>query len=199
MELSSRTSLLFALPLTCATMLLLPAGAASAAGCANERLVPDASNTVQIRAATRCLINKERAPVGRKRLAASAPLNIPAQSFAQQMVKGGFFDHVGPAGTSVLLRVKRQSNYINKRTPRYAVGENIAWGSEELATPFETVKSWMRSPPQHPRPPLPRHRHRRCGGSSRGGRRSLGGDVLDRLRPPLQVLTAGRTWRVVSR
>jgi len=146
MELSSRTSLLFALPLTCATMLLLPAGAASAAGCANERLVPDASNTVQIRAATRCLINKERARFGRKRLAASAPLNIPAQSFAQQMVKGGFFDHVGPAGTSVLLRVKRQSNYINKRTPRYAVGENIAWGSEELATPFETVKSWMQSP-----------------------------------------------------
>jgi uncharacterized protein YkwD len=145
MELSARPYLLLALPLTCA-MLLLPAGAASAAGCADERLLPDASNTAQIRAATRCLINKERARFGRKRLAASASLNIPAQSFAQQMVKDAFFDHVGPAGVSVLLRVKRQSNYITKRTPRYGVGENIAWGAGVLATPLETVRSWMHSP-----------------------------------------------------
>jgi uncharacterized protein YkwD len=144
MDLTCRPSLLFAVPLTCA-MLLLPVGVASAAGCANETLVPDASNAVQIRAATRCLINRERARFGRKALAASVSLNVPAQSFAQQMVTDSFFDHVGPNGGSVVLRVKRQSNYITKRASRYAIAENIAWGSEELAAPLETVKSWMAS------------------------------------------------------
>lgn len=144
MDLTCRPSLPLAVPLTCA-MLLLPAGVASAAGCANEMLVPDASNAMQIRAATRCLINQERTRVGRKTLAASVALNVPAQSFAQQMVKGSFFDHVGPTGGSVVLRVKRQSNYLTKRTSRYAIGENIGWGSEELAAPLETVKSWMES------------------------------------------------------
>jgi uncharacterized protein YkwD len=61
------------------------------------------------------------------------------------MVSQRFFGHVGPEGDSVLLRVKRQSNYISKRTGRYALGENIAWGSDELGSPLQIVDFWMHS------------------------------------------------------
>lgn len=145
MDRAPRPALLFALLLTCA-MLLVPVGAASAAACANATLVPDASNTVQIRAATHCLINRERARLRRKPLAASAALDVPAQRYAQQMVGERFFDHVSPAGTTVLTRVKSLSNYITKRTALRAVGENLAWGCSALATPVQIVKSWMNSP-----------------------------------------------------
>jgi uncharacterized protein YkwD len=139
-----RPAVLFAVSLTCA-MLLMPVGAASAAGCPNETLIPNANNTLLISVATRCLINQERARFGRKPLAASAALNVPAQRFAQLMVSQRFFGHVGPEGDSVLLRVKRQSNYISKRTGRYALGENIAWGSDELGSPLQIVDFWMHS------------------------------------------------------
>lgn len=145
MDRTHRPTLLSTVLLTCA-IALVPAGPASAAACANATLVPDGSNIVQVRAATRCLINRERARFGRRPLAASAALNVPAQSHSRQMVEESFFDHVSPAGSSVVTRVKRLSNYINKRTARYAVGENLAWGSGDLATPAEIVKSWMHSP-----------------------------------------------------
>jgi uncharacterized protein YkwD len=146
MKLTFRSVRLFAVPLTCA-MLFVPAGTASAAGCANETLVPNVSNTAQIREATRCLINQERTRLSRKPLAASPALAAPAQSYATQMVKQGFFDHVSPAGSSLLMRVKH-SSYVSKRTPArsYKIGENIAWGLYELATPVQIIKSWLCSP-----------------------------------------------------
>ena len=141
---SSRPAYLLALPLTCVT-LIMGAGPASAAACANETLVPNAGNTALIGAATRCLLNQERARFGRKPLADSAALTVPAQRFAQLMVNQRFFGHVGPTGDSVLVRVKRQSNYFSRRTLRYSVAENIAWGSGELGSPLEVVDFWMHS------------------------------------------------------
>jgi uncharacterized protein YkwD len=144
MALTFRPTRLLALPLTCCTILVMPSGVASAAGCANETLIPDATNTALIREATRCLINQERARVGRKPLVASPALIAPAQAHAKQMVKEHYFDHVSPTGSSLLSRVKLYSNYANKHTTvRYTVGENIAWGSFELASPLEIIKSWM--------------------------------------------------------
>ena len=145
MNRSSRPTLLFAFLLTCA-LALVPGAAASAAGCANETLMPTATNTAQTRAATLCLVNKQRARFGRKRLALSPALNAPAQSYAKQMVTESFFDHVSPAGSTVLNRIKRLSNYITRSTARYAVGENLAWGSGDYGLPVEIVKSWMASP-----------------------------------------------------
>ena len=45
----------------------------------------------------------------------------------------------------------------------FEVGENIGWGSLWLGTPrSSSPPGWpRRTPRQHPRPPLPRHRHRR--------------------------------------
>lgn len=183
-------------------MLFMPAGAASAAGCANETLVPSASNTAQIREATRCLINQERARMGRKPLAASPALAAPAQSFATQMVKEGFFDHVSPTGSSLLMRVKH-SRYVNKRSrARYKVGENIAWGLYELATPVQIIKSWLCSPGH--RDNILDRRYRDIGvgvasGAPEDVGDALGGDVLSRLRPALQALAGARTRHVVAR
>jgi uncharacterized protein YkwD len=140
-------SLLTAL-LSCAA-LLLPAGAASAASssrCANTTLIPDRTNTAQIRRATRCLINRERRRFGRKPLAANSTLNVPAQAYAQQMARENFFDHVSPTGSTLLKRVKGLTNYLTGRIARWSVGENLAWGSQQLGSPVAIVRSWMNSP-----------------------------------------------------
>jgi len=126
-------------------MLLVPAGGASAAQCADATLTPDAGNISQIRSATRCLINAERTSRGRRALTDSRTLRTPAQRYSERMVREGFFDHVGPDGSTLLSRVRGLSRYL-MGARGYSVGENLAWGSHELATPIEILNSWMNSP-----------------------------------------------------
>ncbi len=123
----------------------VPAATAAAKPCTSENLMPDAGNTSQIRHATRCLLNKERKRRGRRALAASGALTDAAQSYAAQMVRDSFFDHVSPAGSTLLSRIRRSTDYLADAA-RYTLGENLAWGSGELATPRQTVIAWMRSP-----------------------------------------------------
>jgi uncharacterized protein YkwD len=59
------------------------------------------------------------------------------------MVRDNFFDHVAPGGSTMLGRV-RASSYL-RGTRSWALGENLAWGTGELATPARTVDAWMRS------------------------------------------------------
>jgi len=127
-------------------MALMPSGTASASACANADLMPDAGNTVLIRAATRCLINEERVNAGRRKLTNNALLTNTAQAYAKQMVRDTFFDHVSPAGGTLLQRIKNLAGAYLKNTARWALGENLAWGTEDLATPASTVKAWMSSP-----------------------------------------------------
>ena len=53
---------------------------------------------------------------------------------------GNYFAHGNFVG-----RIKRARYLSGAGT--WSVGENIAWGSGELATPREIVKAWMNSPP----------------------------------------------------
>ncbi len=123
----------------------VPAATAAAKPCASENLMPDAGNLTQIRHATRCLLNKERKRHGRRALAASRELRGAAQSYAEQMVRDRFFDHVSPGGTTLLSRIRGTTGYLADKVG-YSLGENLAWGSGELATPRQTVIAWMRSP-----------------------------------------------------
>ena len=60
------------------------------------------------------------------------------------MVAHNYFDHTSPGGETVLDRIKA-STYLPPRVG-YVLGENIALGTMQLATPAAIVDSWMRSP-----------------------------------------------------
>ena len=117
---------------------------ASRSTCANADLTPTRSNGVALRKATFCLINVERRKRGLKALRSSLQLRHAARSYSRSMVRGRFFDHVSPGGSTLTTRVRRGTRYL-AGAASYGLAENIAYGCGHLATPRETVKSWMDS------------------------------------------------------
>ena len=119
-------------------------GVASAASCADTHLVPTRANSARIEAATLCLVNVQRARHGERALRANADLDRSAAAHSEDMVARNYFDHTSPAGETLLDRIKA-STYLPPRAG-YILGENIALGTMQLATPAAIVASWMRSP-----------------------------------------------------
>ena len=66
------------------------------------------------------------------------------------MVRGRFFDHTSPGGSTMLARI-RATSYL-RDVASWSVGENLAWGTGSLATPRATVRAWMHSA-ESPRQP----------------------------------------------
>ena len=122
-----------------------PAARARAASdrCASADAMPGQAAVEDLRAATLCLMNAERAARGLGRLQAEPLLGRVAASYARQMVRGQFFDHTSPAGSTLLARI-RSTSYLRDVTS-WSVGENLAWGSGNLATPRAMVRAWMQS------------------------------------------------------
>ncbi|MGA2452533.1 MAG: CAP domain-containing protein [Solirubrobacteraceae bacterium] len=114
-------------------------------GCAHAGLTPTASNVTLIRAATLCLVNRERAAAGERPLRPNARMRRAAQTHSQSMAFDDYFEHVGPGGVTPLARL-RAVGYISSSRVGYEVGENIAWGTLYLATPRAIVAAWMASP-----------------------------------------------------
>jgi uncharacterized protein YkwD len=125
--------------------LALTTAPATAASCANADLQPTKANLAKVRTATLCLLNAERKKQGRSALKSNAKLAGAGNRFARSMVTGRFFDHVSPSGSTPEQRIKA-TGYTNGARS-WAIGENIAWGSGSLATPRNTVRGWMKSPP----------------------------------------------------
>ena len=119
-------------------------GVASAAWCADTHLVPTRSNGDRVEAATLCLVNVQRARHGERALRANADLSRSAAAHSEDMVAHNYFDHTSPGGETVLDRIKA-STYLPARAG-YLLGENIALGTMQLATPAAIVDSWMASP-----------------------------------------------------
>jgi uncharacterized protein YkwD len=113
--------------------------------CANTRLRPSPTNTALIRAATLCLINRERLAHGERALRPNRRLRRAAQAHSVSMASGDYFEHDGPSGQTPLSRL-RDAGYISSSRVGYEVGENIAWGTLYLATPRSIVAAWMASP-----------------------------------------------------
>jgi uncharacterized protein YkwD len=118
--------------------------ATSSASCDDNTLVPTRANTSRIEAATLCLVNVQRARHGERALRPNADLARSAAAHSEDMVAKNYFDHVSPAGETPLDRI-RKSSYLPSRAA-YVVGENIALGTMQLATPAAIVASWMKSP-----------------------------------------------------
>ena len=107
-------------------------------------MVPTQSNTVLVGAATLCLVNVQRARRGERALRRNADLARSAALHSRDMVSGNYFDHVSPEAKMPLDRIQAGS-YLPPRSS-YLVGENIALGMLQLATPTAIVGAWMASP-----------------------------------------------------
>jgi uncharacterized protein YkwD len=113
--------------------------------CHNTALQPTGHDLRLIRAATLCLINRERAAHGVRPLRANRRLTRAAQAHSRSMAAGDYFEHDGPGGSTPLARL-RAAGYISSARVGFEVGENIAWATSSLATPRAIVAAWMSSP-----------------------------------------------------
>ena len=134
--------LLQSLVVAVATALTVPA---LASACTGADITPNAQNVATARAATLCLLNEQRKAHGLRRFRAHRSLQSAAQRYAGAMVKGGFFSHVSPTGSTLEQRIRRGTRYLAGAL-RYQIGENIAWGQGALAKPSAIVAAWMASP-----------------------------------------------------
>ena len=113
--------------------------------CPHAGLIPTRQNVNLIRAATLCLVNRERVSHGERPLRPNARLRRAALAHTKSMAFGDYFEHVGPRGQTPLARM-RSVGYVSSSRVGYEVGENIAWGTRYLATPRAIVAAWMASP-----------------------------------------------------
>ena len=136
---------LLAAALAGALLLLGTAGPAAAASpCQGGAAVAEKSAERQTLRATLCLVNAERGRRGLRRLRTSDRLSAAARRHARDMVRHRYFSHVSRSGASFVERIRRTGYLRSAR--RWAVGENLAWGSGERSTPRSIVRAWMESP-----------------------------------------------------
>ena len=117
----------------------------ASATCPETTVLPTASDLERARAAIFCLINRERARNGEEPLRPDGQLRVAAQHHSDDMLARSYFDHEAPGGETLLDRL-RSAGYIYSTRLGYVVGENIAWGTLDLATPKAIVEAWMASP-----------------------------------------------------
>ena len=121
------------------------AAPALASACTGADATPTARSITMARSATLCLLNQQRAAHGLGRLRAHRSLQGAAQRYAGAMVRGGFFSHVSPTGSTLEQRIRQGTRYL-AHALRYEIGENIAWGEGAMGKPRAIVASWMASP-----------------------------------------------------
>jgi len=128
----------------CAIAVIAPAPA-SAQACGNSQADPTIESALVIRDATLCLLNAQRAQQGLRSLAPNRRLALAAKRHAQDMVARDYFSHDSLDGRDFVTRIVRAS-YVRRGDGGWTLGENLAWGSYELATPSAIVDAWMNSP-----------------------------------------------------
>src|SRR3954452_23001028 len=108
-------------------------GVAGATACANADLQPDTTNVPTISDATFCLLNAERAARGLTALKPDRRLQRAALLQAGDMVDDQYFAHDGRHGSKLADRI-RAAGYL-PRGGAWRIGENLASGTGDLATP----------------------------------------------------------------
>ena len=118
-------------------------GVGAGDACANAALQPDASNLATVAEATLCLLNGERADRGLATLRPNDRLQRAALAHGNDMVEHLYFSHAGRNGSQPAERI-RASGYLSSGGS-WRIGENLAWGTGELATPKAIMAAWMNS------------------------------------------------------
>jgi uncharacterized protein YkwD len=119
----------------------LPATGAQAGqtACASGHVQPSPEALAPVRQVTLCLINRERANRGLRPLRMNKRLSAAATTHSRNMVRGNFFEH-----GNFVARILNA--HYTRRRGAWTLGENIAWGNGDRATPNRTVRAWMDSP-----------------------------------------------------
>jgi uncharacterized protein YkwD len=115
------------------------AAPAVASACAYENANPNDISASQATHATLCLLNNERRQRGIRPFKDNDRLDKASQRYANYMSRHNIFDHGDFVG-----RIRAARYLAGARG--YTVGENIAWGSWDYATPANIVDGWMHSP-----------------------------------------------------
>jgi uncharacterized protein YkwD len=134
----------FASTLATAAVLALAAAGSAHAACANIDVMPSRHVAHKVRTATLCLLNEQRNMRGLHTLSSSGRLRHVAGRYARLMVRHSFFAHESPGGSTPLSRIRR-TTYLTG-AGFWTVGENLAWGTGNLATPRMIMRAWMHSP-----------------------------------------------------
>jgi uncharacterized protein YkwD len=120
-----------------AAALVVPAEAQ--ATCTNAKANPNDVSVAAAKKATLCLLNRIRRSKGLRPFRHNRRLSRASQRHARAMVRRHFFAH-----GNFVSRIK-SARYL-RAARGWTVGENIAWGAWELATPKSIVRAWMDSP-----------------------------------------------------
>jgi uncharacterized protein YkwD len=88
-------------------------------------------------------INRVRDEQGLRPLKVSTALRATALGHTQAMLRGGFFDHTWPDGTTVSDRI--QPSYPMRPNRVWTVGE-VLFATSGTLTPREAVTRWLASP-----------------------------------------------------
>jgi uncharacterized protein YkwD len=116
----------------------------AAAPCANATTKPGEASERVLAKATVCLVNRERSRRGMRALRVNRRLSQAALAHTRDMVEQRYFQHVSKSGTDVVDRLLSTGYLGGVRS--WVVGENLAWGTDRLSTPRQTVAAWMNSP-----------------------------------------------------
>ena len=106
----------------------------------DENANPNSIGVGKAKDATLCLLNNERERRGLRALKLNDKLSVAARRHAEAMARRNFFAHGDFVG-----RI-RAARYLSGARS-WTVGENIAWGSWDYATPASIHQGWMKSPP----------------------------------------------------
>jgi uncharacterized protein YkwD len=113
---------------------------AQALACANENTNPNDMSLADAKSSTICLLNDIRRGKGLRPFRLNGRLSRASQRHTNAMTAHHFFAHGDFVG-----RI-RSARYL-RGAHGWTVGENIAWGSWDYATPGSIVEGWMHSPP----------------------------------------------------
>jgi uncharacterized protein YkwD len=120
-----------------AAALALPANALA---CGNVHADANRTAIKQVDSSTVCLLNAQRRAHHLPPLKVNKKLSLASARHAREMAARHYFAHGDFVG-----RIRAVRYLAGARS--WIVGENIAWGSQQLGTPQEIVKAWMNSPP----------------------------------------------------
>jgi uncharacterized protein YkwD len=129
-----------------ATAIGAPAATAGKSACARYGdTSPTKLTREEAAKSVRCLLNRRREQHDLHRLSADRRLDRAAQRHTEYMRRHHCFSHRCRGERSLRRRLERV-NYIEDGLRRWAIGENIGWGTGDLGTPKEMVSAWMHSP-----------------------------------------------------
>jgi uncharacterized protein YkwD len=129
--------------LTAAPLHAEPSTAALVTMCPNANELITLDTVPEARRATLCLLNEERMRHGLSIVHTTAALRAAAKNYARNMVTHNFFDHRTPGGQDLVARLRR-FGYVHS-AEHYALGEALAWGTNEAGSPVDIVRDWLHS------------------------------------------------------